>query len=68
MGKFVQYIKDTDNDLVYFPYYEGEYDEAPSAPAKLDRGLTAYVIRIGQSLLCDGSQFKIARQSIRMMC
>jgi PAS domain S-box-containing protein len=37
-------------DLLSFPYYIDEYDAAP-APVPLDRGLTAYVIRTGRSVL-----------------
>ena len=51
-------LYDAENDLIDFPYYEDEYDDPPSAPTRLEGGLTAYVIRTGESLLCDRSKFK----------
>jgi PAS domain S-box-containing protein len=50
-------LYDTESDLIHFPYYQDEYDDPPGEPAQLGNGLTAYVIRTAQSLLCNGHHF-----------
>jgi PAS domain S-box-containing protein len=50
-------LYDSESELVHFPYYQDEYDESPGEPAQLGKGLTAYVIRSAQSLLCNRHQF-----------
>ena len=50
-------LYDAENDLIDFPYYQDKFDEPPTKPTKLDKGLTAFVIRAGQSLLCDRDRF-----------
>ncbi len=45
-------LYDEKNDLLSFPYFVDEVDE-PFTPGPLGRGLTAYVLRTGKSLLCD---------------
>ena len=45
-------LYDEETDLKSFPYFVDEYDAAP-APAPLRRGLTDYVLRTGQPLLCS---------------
>jgi PAS domain S-box-containing protein len=44
-------IYDAESQLLEFPYYVDERDAAP-APAKPGPGLTEYVLRTGESLLC----------------
>jgi PAS domain S-box-containing protein len=39
-------------DILSFPYFVDEYDATPS-PSKPGKGLTEYVMRTGESLLCD---------------
>ena len=43
-------LYDAPHDLISFPYFADEIDEAPS-PKKPGRGLTEYVLRTGQPLL-----------------
>jgi PAS domain S-box-containing protein len=43
-------LYDSSTELLSFPYFVDEQDSAPS-PKKLDRGLTDYLIRVGQPLL-----------------
>lgn len=45
-------LYDEANNLLSFPYFVDQYDEA-GPPRALGRGLTEYVLRTGQSLLCD---------------
>ncbi|HVM72317.1 MAG TPA: GAF domain-containing protein, partial [Anaerolineales bacterium] len=45
-------LYDRNNDSITFPYYVDEFDQ-PSSFARPGRGLTAYVLRTGKSLLCD---------------
>ncbi len=45
-------LYDSQADLLSFPYFVDEVDE-PGPPQKPGRGLTEYVLRTGQSLLCD---------------
>ncbi|MBI1806188.1 MAG: PAS domain S-box protein [Ignavibacteria bacterium] len=47
-------LYDEKEDLLVFPYFVDEVD-VPPPPQKLGRGLTAFVIRTGKSLLCDRS-------------
>jgi PAS domain S-box-containing protein len=44
-------IHDPESHLLSFPYFVDERESAP-APAKLASGLTEYVMRTGESLLC----------------
>lgn len=46
---------DEERNIVSFPYFVDEFDPQPS-PRPPDRGLTAYVLRTGKSLLCDGKK------------
>jgi two-component system cell cycle sensor histidine kinase/response regulator CckA len=43
-------LYDSSTELLSFPYFVDERDSAPS-PKKLGRGLTDYLIRVGESLL-----------------
>jgi len=45
-------LYDKEKDLLSFPYFVDEVD-VPPEPGKAGRGLTAYVLRTGKSLLCD---------------
>lgn len=47
----------TATDTIFFPYYSDEFDTAPP-PLKLSRGLTAYVLRTGKSLLATPEVFE----------
>jgi PAS domain S-box-containing protein len=44
-------IRDAESDLLSFPYFIDEREPAP-APASLASGLTEYVLRTGEPLLC----------------
>jgi two-component system, cell cycle sensor histidine kinase and response regulator CckA len=44
-------IHDSESQLLSFPYFVDEQESAP-APAKLASGLTEYVLRTGEPLLC----------------
>lgn len=44
-------LYDPATEMLTFPYYVDEYDEPPSGPEPLGRGLTAYVLRIESPLL-----------------
>jgi two-component system cell cycle sensor histidine kinase/response regulator CckA len=44
-------IHDPESQLLTFPYFVDEHESAP-APAKLASGLTEYVLRTGEPLLC----------------
>ncbi|HUL44600.1 MAG TPA: PAS domain S-box protein [Bacteroidota bacterium] len=46
---------DEERNMVSFPYFVDEFDPQPS-PRPPDRGLTAYVLRSGKSLLCDSKK------------
>jgi two-component system, cell cycle sensor histidine kinase and response regulator CckA len=48
---FAVAIYDPESQLLSFPYFVDEQESAP-APAKLASGLTEYVVRSGESLLC----------------
>ncbi len=53
---------DEQSDMLSFPYFVDEFDEQPE-PYKMDRGLTAYVLRSGESLLTDPAILeRLARQ------
>jgi PAS domain S-box-containing protein len=45
-------LYDSKNDLISFPYFIDEVDVRPSS-VKPRKGLTEYVLRTGQPLLCD---------------
>ena len=49
-------LYDRKEGLLSFPYFKDEFDP-PSAPKKLKRGLTEYVLRTGTSLLCTRDKF-----------
>jgi PAS domain S-box-containing protein len=51
-------IHDPESQLLTYPYFVDERDPAP-APAKLGAGLTEYVLRTGEPLLCTP---ELARQ------
>jgi two-component system cell cycle sensor histidine kinase/response regulator CckA len=44
-------IHDPESELLTFPYFVDERESAP-APAKLGNGITEYVLRTGEPLLC----------------
>jgi two-component sensor histidine kinase/PAS domain-containing protein len=44
-------------EILSFPYFIDEYDEAP-VPKKLGRGLTEYVLRTGEPLLASPEKFE----------
>jgi two-component system, cell cycle sensor histidine kinase and response regulator CckA len=44
-------LHDPESDLLSFPYFVDEQESAP-APGKLSSGLTEYVLRTGEPLLC----------------
>lgn len=50
-------LYDEKTDLLSFPYFVDENDEAP-APKRLGKGMTEYVLRTGQSLLANPGTFK----------
>ena len=50
-GNFSIAIHDIESDLLSHPYFVDEHEPAPG-PAKLARGLTEYVMRTGEPLLC----------------
>jgi diguanylate cyclase (GGDEF)-like protein/PAS domain S-box-containing protein len=50
-------LYDHDTGILSFPYFIDEYDEAP-APQKLGRGLTEYVLRLGEPLLVSPEVFE----------
>ncbi len=49
-------IYDPLTQLISFPYFEDEMDSRP-APKKLGKGLTEYVLRTGEPLLCTPEVF-----------
>jgi PAS domain S-box-containing protein/putative nucleotidyltransferase with HDIG domain len=59
-GNFYIALYDREENLISFPYFVDETD-APPAPVKPGKGLTEYVIRTGQSLLCDEATDRILR-------
>ena len=50
-------LYDTTSQLLTFPYFVDDEDPAP-APKKLGRGLTEYVLRTGEPLLCTPEVFR----------
>lgn len=48
-------LYDEKQDLLTFPYFVDEYDP-PQPPKKLGRGLTEYVIRLGEAVLIDAKK------------
>lgn len=48
-------LYDDKNDLLTFPYFVDEYDP-PQPPKKFGKGLTEYVIRIGEAALIDAKK------------
>lgn len=50
-------LYDKNTDLISFPYYVDEFDEAPK-PRKPGHGLTEYVLKIGTPLLASPELFK----------
>lgn len=56
-------LYDPIRDLISFPYFVDEYDEAPTEPIKPGRGLTEYVIRTGRDMLVNEAQDKAMRES-----
>lgn len=51
-GNFFIAVYDHSSQIVSFPYYVDEADEAPE-PRKLKRGMTEYVLRTGRPLLAS---------------
>ena len=51
-------VYDPSSELVSFPYFVDEEDPTP-APKKLGRGLTEYVLRTGEPLLCTQEVFDV---------
>ncbi len=49
-------LYDEDEDLLHFPYFVDEVD-IPSPPMKPGKGVTAYVLHTGKSLLCSEDIF-----------
>ncbi len=47
---------DEESDMLSFPYFVDEFDEAPE-PKKLGKGLTEYVLRTGKPLLASPEVF-----------
>ncbi|MGH2569206.1 MAG: PAS domain S-box protein, partial [Bacteroidota bacterium] len=45
-------LYDEKQDMISFPYFVDEVDQ-PSPPQRPGKGLTEYVLRTGESLLCD---------------
>ena len=54
-------IHDPESQLISFPYFVDEQESAP-APAKLASGLTEYVLRTGEPLLCTPELAKQLQQ------
>ncbi|MGA9390276.1 MAG: PAS domain S-box protein [Candidatus Sulfotelmatobacter sp.] len=50
-------LHDPESQLLSFPYFVDERESAP-APAIAARGLTEYVLRSGEALLCDPELFE----------
>ncbi|NMB82760.1 MAG: PAS domain S-box protein [Ignavibacteria bacterium] len=48
-------LYDEKQDLLTFPYFVDEYDP-PQPPKKLGRGMTEYVIRLGEAALIDAKR------------
>jgi PAS domain S-box-containing protein/putative nucleotidyltransferase with HDIG domain len=52
-GNFYIALYDGVQNLISFPYFVDEEEDAPPDPVKPGKGLTEYVIRTGRPLLCD---------------
>ncbi|MBI5216574.1 MAG: PAS domain S-box protein [Ignavibacteriae bacterium] len=50
-------LYDEQDDLLSFPYFVDEVD-VPNPPGRPGRGVTAYVLRTGKSLLCPQKKFE----------
>jgi diguanylate cyclase (GGDEF)-like protein/PAS domain S-box-containing protein len=50
-------LYDQKNELLEFPYFIDEFDEAPS-PEPLGKNLTSYVVKSGKALLADPDNFQ----------
>ena len=50
-------LYDEENELLSFPYYLDQFDEAPP-PQKPGRGLTEYILRSGQSVFASPELFE----------
>jgi len=50
-------LTDPAGDVLSFPYFVDEFDEAP-APRTVGRGLTEYVLRTGRPLLASAAEFR----------
>jgi PAS domain S-box-containing protein len=55
-------IRDEDSEQLSFPYFVDEKESAP-APGKLASGLTEYVLRTGEALLCTPDVAERLQQS-----
>ncbi len=52
-------LYDSEQGLITFPYYVDELDTTiPERATRLGRGLTEYVLRTGQALLCDAPLYE----------
>ncbi len=52
-------LYDEENDVLSFPYYVDEVDEAPSIlPSRPGRGMTEYVLRLGKPVISDQANFE----------
>jgi PAS domain S-box-containing protein len=61
-------LYDPKTDIVHYPYYVDQYDQNPS-PEKPGKGLTAYVLRTGESLLASPQLFDelVARGEVELL-
>ncbi|MGA9398902.1 MAG: GAF domain-containing protein, partial [Anaerolineaceae bacterium] len=57
VNNFFIALRDSENDLISYPYFVDEFDPPP-APGKGERGLTELVIRTGESVLADPQKFQ----------
>ena len=51
-------LYDPDTQMFHIPYFVDEYETLSPVPVKLNKGLTAYVLRTGQPLLATPEKFK----------
>ncbi|MCI0606266.1 MASE1 domain-containing protein [bacterium] len=51
-------LYDRDTQMFHVPYFVDEFETLSPVPAKLDNGLTAYVLRTGRPLLATPEVFK----------
>jgi two-component system cell cycle sensor histidine kinase/response regulator CckA len=61
-------LYDRDAQLLTFPYFVDEADPTPT-PKKLGKGLTEYVLRTGEPLLCTPEVFEklVARKEVELI-